>query len=56
MSFPNERGDDFAERGADDDAHRHVDHIAFHGKFFELTSNAHDSVPSLLIRKIRFAI
>src|SRR5579859_663123 len=34
-------GNDLAERGADDDADRQVDHVAFHGKFFELAGDTH---------------
>ena len=30
-----QRGDDLAERGADDHTDRQIDHVAFHGKFFE---------------------
>jgi hypothetical protein len=32
----NERGNDPAEGHAQDDAHGHVQHVASHGKFFEL--------------------
>jgi hypothetical protein len=33
--------DDFAEGSADDDADRHVDHVALDGKGFELLHHAH---------------
>src|ERR1700731_1231520 len=39
--FADQRGDDLAERGADDDADRQIDHVALHGKFFELTGDTH---------------
>ena len=39
-------GDDFSECSSDDDSHRHVEHISFYGKFFELTHHAHRA-PSL---------
>lgn len=47
-----QRGHNRCERRTDDDTHRHVDHIAANGKFFEFLDKRHISLRSLSGRQL----